>query len=341
MSKFGQAKFGAVGIFVAGLTVGIGVIGLGGCGKGGGGAVASINGEAISTDEWHRYMEFKPQVNVIDNSGNQVAARVAETMGFQAFQDLMRNKLMLQLAKDEGVAPTDKDIEDEIKFRNKMDGNFIPNLNSQGLKLEEIKDQLRIELARERILTKGIEVKDIAVNRFIEKNPAAFIKPPTADMQWILVKTEEAKALVDRDLKGGQSFSKVSSQYSQHPGAKTNTRFSQNVITSMPGPVRAIAEKLNEAQTSDWLKLSDGFAKFYVEKKTAPEKVAIDDLMKESIRRRLAVERGMIAIDLDTRLLNKMKESKIEVKLETLEGRWKTALERLEEIEENRSTNKN
>lgn len=338
MSMFGQSKIGAIGIFVAGLTVGLGIIGLGGCKGGGGGVVATINGEAITTDEWHRFMEYKPQVNVVDNTGNQVAARVAETIGFQSFQDLMRSKLMLQLAKDEGVSPTDKDIEEEIKFRSALDGNFIPNLTSQGLKLDEIKEQLRLELAREKILTKGIEVKDVAVDRFIEKNPAAFIKPPTADMEWILVKSEDAKGLVDRDLLGGQSFAKVSAQYSQHPGAKSSQRFSQNIVTSMPAPVRAIAEKLGEAQTSDWLKLSDGFAKFYMSKKTAPEKVKIDTVLKESIRRRLALERGMIAIDLDTRLLNKMKASKIEVKAETLESRWKQALERLSEIEENQAT---
>lgn len=341
MKRFGSSNIALATIFAAGLVTGFGIFAIGGCkGGGGGGSIATINGESISKDEWYRAMEFKPQVNVLDNAGNPVAARVSESIGYQAFQDLLRQRLILQLAQDEGVYPTDEDIKTELEFRNKLDGNFIPTLTANGLKLEEIKSQLRVELASEKLLTKNIKVSDLEIDRYIKNNPAAFIKPPTASMFWILVNSKEQQKLVDENLKGGQSFMTVSQQYSVHQDAKSNQRFPVDVINQMPAPVRAIAESLQEAKTSDWLQLSDGYAKFYMEKKTPAERVKIDGVLRDKLRRQLALERGKIGIDLDTRLVNKMKSSKINVNLESLEPRWKKALERLKDIEERKNSAK-
>ncbi|MCE9558392.1 MAG: SurA N-terminal domain-containing protein [Armatimonadetes bacterium] len=336
-----NAAFAAVGM--AGAILGISALSLTGCSggsssaSGAGPVVATVNGEKISTDDWHKYLETKNKVNVIANNNQIAEAQVAETLGYQGFQDMLRNKLILQLAADEGVAPNDKDILDEIEFRKKRSANFMQELTAAGFSLADIKDDLRVNLAREKILTKGITVSDLEVDRYIETHPKDFIEPPQVNMLWIFVKKPETKALVDADITQGQGFAPVAARYSDAEGAKDGARFPQNNAAALPGPIKKIAETLTEAKTSEWLTLSDGFAKFYMEKKTAAKKVKIDDVLKVFVRRQLAMQRGIQAIDLDTRLLEKMKASKIEVKNELLKTRWDKALESLKDMEEKKN----
>ncbi len=319
-------------------SVGIGLISvlalmMVGCGNKGGGSLATVNGEAISQDKFNKYLTFKPQVNVVASNGQVAQAQVAETLGYQAFQDLLRQSLITQLAKDEKLYPTNEEIESEVKFLKKQNANFITQLNGVGLNLQEIKEAVAVDMCRERILTKGIKISNVEVDLYIEKNPKQFIEPSTADLRWVFVKTSDLREKVNSELKAGQTFSSVAARYSQFQGAKEGGRFPQRVVASMNPQVQQLVQKHQPGQLTDWIRLSDGWAKFYVEAKTPAKKVKIDDTVREALRRQIALNRGLQAVDLDARLLAKMKSSDIVVTDRSLKTKWEASLKQLEEIE--------
>ncbi len=323
-------------VFLAGLAAGVMVTGIGGlaisgCGSSGGGELATINGEPITMKDFHRYLEYKPEVTVVTQTGAQTSAAVADTLAFQGLQDLLRQKLLLQLAKDNGVYPSDQDVLAELEFQKKREPNFLRGLQSRGLSVGEIKDNLRIDLARERLITKGLKVDLKEAEDYIKKNPKEFVDPATADMQWIVVKDDISKKPVDDALKTGQAFSVVASNLSQSPDAKRTTRFPMRLVDQMPAQIQQIVFSTKEAAVTDWVKLSDGWAKFYLEKFTPEKPIEMTDVRKQFVQRQIAIKRGMQATDIDKQLLDKLKESKIDIKYDDVKERWKEAFDSLKE----------
>lgn len=305
--------------------------GLVGCGQKTSGELVQVNGEGITLDQFHRFLEAKPTVNVTTGDGQVVQAQVSESLAFQAFQDLMRQRILLQMAKDYNVAPTEKDVLDEIEFQKKRNPNFIKDLQTRGLTLGEIRESLAVDLSRERLLTRGITVTTEETEKFIKDNPRQFVEPATVDMLWLLVKDEAAKGQVDRELNAGQQFSAVAQQFSTFPGARQSPRFPQRAQAALPPVIRNAIAKVGDAQQSAWLKLPEGWARFYVERKEAEKPVVMDETKKKALQRELAVRRGLQANDLDKALLEQLKASKIDVKYEDLKDPWKKAEERLKQ----------
>ncbi|MFQ3669775.1 MAG: SurA N-terminal domain-containing protein, partial [Fimbriimonadaceae bacterium] len=69
-----------------------------GCGGKSEDVVAVVNGERITTSQFYDYLERKPTVRVQTDNG-PVELPVADTIAFQAIQDLIARRLILQLAK--------------------------------------------------------------------------------------------------------------------------------------------------------------------------------------------------------------------------------------------------
>jgi parvulin-like peptidyl-prolyl isomerase len=324
--------------------VALAVMALAGCGNkgggsgGGGGLLATVNNDPITLDQFHKYLEYKPQVNVVTNNNQVAQAQVAGTLGLLAFEDLLRQKLLLQMAKDEGVFPTDQDIQKELEFQKKRNPDFVKELQARGLKLAEIRESLTVDIATERLITKGIKVEMPEVDKFIQDNPKSFVDPATVDMLWVFVKDKANEGSVDDELRAGQAFAAVAKRYSQFPGAATNQRFPQRVISAMPKEIQKLVDKTGEAQQTEWLTLSDGFAKFYVEKKEGEKPIVMDDTKKEFLRRQIALERGRKATDLDAKLQERLKSAKIDVKYDDMKELWKRAEEQLKQSDLNAKT---
>jgi parvulin-like peptidyl-prolyl isomerase len=304
-----------------------------GCGSGssGGTVLAVVNGETITMDEFHKYLEAKPTVRVQTNSG-VAEARVAESLAFQGLQDMIARQVTLQLAADEKVYPSEADINKELDFQKKLNPNFLPQLTRSGLTIERIKQSLLLNLARERLITKGVTVTMKEAEDYIAADPKQFVEPATVDMLWIFVRSESNKAQVDSALSAGQTFSIVATQFSEFPGARQqNGRFPQRQLDQLPADIQKLVNSTNEGRATAWIKMQDGWAKFFVEKKTAEKPMDMTPEKKELVRRQLAQQRGGQAIDLGKRVLDKLVESKVEVKERSLIEAWNTAFERFKE----------
>lgn len=322
------AALGSAGTFVALSQFGCG----GGSTAAGGSELAVVNGDHISMDELYKHLETKQKVKVLTNNG-PAEANVAESLTFQGLQDLIVNQIIIQIAKDEGVYPTEQEVLKELDYQKKLNPNFLPQLTQSGMTVDRIKQQLTLELAKEKILTKGVTVTPQEAEDFIKANPKQFTEPATADLLWVFVKSDAAKAKVDQAILAGQTFSMVATQNSEFPGARSSQgRFPQRRVDQMPVELQKLVNATVEGRpTGTWLKLSDGFAKFYVEKKTAEKPIVWTPEKKEGVRRSIAKQRGALAIDLSRRVQEKLAKSKIDVKAKQMSEMWKKAFDRFKE----------
>lgn len=319
---------------IAGLAMALTIGGCQGGGGGGGslpgGDLVTIDGESVSMNEFYKYLAVKQRVRV-DVGGRSVNGTVLQTLGFQGLEDLIRDRIVRHIAKDEGVYPTEKDVEAEIDFQKKRDPNFLRSATATGLDLNTIRSQISLQLAAENIVTKGIKVTPQEVHKYIADNPSQFIDPEAADLYWVLVSSDDQKKLVDSDLLAGQNFSAVATRYSQAEGArKEQGRFPQRVLGRLPVQLQELIRKTGELKTTDWIKTTDGWAKWYVQKKTKATKIKIDDNVKEIVRRQIMIQRGQVANDLDKRVKEKLLASKIDVKQTYYSSLWKDEIANLQ-----------
>ncbi len=321
-------------------TAALATLTLAGCHSGGsdGGNLATVNGETIGLDEYHKYMERKPLVIVQTQSG-PAELPVAAPLGFQALRDLINRRVLLQVAKDDGVFPTAADVDKELEFQRKRDPQFIQKLLGQGMTIDDIKRDLTLDLAKERVVTKGITVTPADADKFIKDNPQRFMNPEQAKLRVIAVREASKKASVDKDLAAGQPFPQVAVAYSIAPDVRrTQGIFPISNVQQMPPELQAIVRSTPEGKVADWKQFGNEWAKIMVEQKIAAKPVAIDDTMKESVRRALAMEKGGQATDLAKRLVDKLRTSKVAVTPPALKTQWDTAFKSLQESDVKAST---
>lgn len=306
------------------MVIGVSLVAFAGC-KGGGGSsdvVATVNGVPITQAEYLRYMMLKPSVQVQSSRG-PVDARLAEPIGFQALNDLVRQKILVQMAKDQGVYPTDDQITKEIQFQVEGDPNFVKRLSAQGLDTAMIKNALAVQMAQNNLITKGITVTPDEVDKYIAANPDKFTQPPSLDLDWILVHSEAAKKQADDDLRRGQPFEETAMRFSEATNAKDNKgAMPYHHLSELPKELQGPIGATEPLKSTDWIKASDGWAKFYVVRKTPATKVPITDHIKELVKRQIAFQRGANAAEIGNQIQDKLKTSSVDIKLSGLQDTW-------------------
>lgn len=320
------------------LIAAVAVASLTGCGGRSSNVIAVVNGQSITQDQFYNYLEAKPEVQIITQDGQTATARVQGTLAFQALQDLVRQQIIVQLAKDNGVSPTPQEIDAEVEFQRKREPEFVTQLKDRGLTLDQIKESLEVDLSREKLLTKDIKVEDSEVETYIKNNREMFTVPATFDAKWIFVQAEAKRREVDRELNSGSSFSTVARRLSDDPNAKdTLGQFPNRVVAGLPAQIQEVVNKTQEGKETDWIQLSDGWAKFYIEKKAAEKYNEPNDTEKTWLKRQLAVRKGLQSKDLDRRLLDKLKASKINIVYRELQNPWETAFKEIEKMSDTKT----
>lgn len=305
-----------------------------GCqGGGGGGQKATVDGDAITTEEFMSYLESKPTVRV-NVQGQVVEVPVADTLGFQALQDLVGKKVMMSLAKEAGVAPSDKDIEEEIKFRQEISPNFVQNLQKQGFTTAQIRREVMYSLAQERLLTKGITIPMAEVEKFIKDNPQQFIEPASAVIDIIFVPDAD-KAKADAEFAKGSAFDAVKLRYDKtEPELRSlvdaTMANGQGVpLSDMKPEFSSAIEKTAAGQMTGWVKSEKGSTRFKVISKKAKKNMEMTKERKEYLQRQMAMQRGSAASDLQDKIANKLKAANIDVKDEAMKEIWKNFMDRI------------
>ncbi len=317
------------------LFTGIALLALSGCGGGDKGSVVTVDGEGVTFDEFHQYLTTKRTVRVVVQ--NQVVeVPVAETLAFQALQELATQKLVMHMAADEGLMPTEKEVEAEIEFKKKINPRFLTDLKASGYTMGQIRSEVAYGLCEERLLTRGIKVEMSEVDKMIKENPEQFTDPATVSVYQILVLSESQKQQVDRELGGSQPFKTVATKFTQDPQGPRK----QYAIARLEEPIKSALAGKPVSYVTPWLTVGTSQVKFFIDEITQAKPIDMTDERREMLRRQVALSYGRQANDLAEQVADRLRGSDVRVSEDEtmLTDMWKRFKDRLEKKAESEET---
>jgi len=167
-------------------------------------------GASLTITEPQFYSQLQ---NFIPNSSPQSGAPIGQTTGRLVLQQLLLNLMVEGLAQDEGVAPTDAEINTQYSnielIQNARNIKpFDQALTDAGLTPQLFKDlQVKPQLAQLNLLTKGVTVTDADVEKFYNANKdKQFTKPARVHIKRIVVATLPEAQEIAKAIAGGQTF---------------------------------------------------------------------------------------------------------------------------------------
>ena len=300
----------------------------------------------MDSEHYLKTLETLDQVSVYDpQTGRQILARVAQPLSSQALARIVERELILQTAKDENKLPSPDDVNKELELQQKINPNLVDSAKAIGLTLDDVKDMLRLELARYNLVVGNNPQKTLKdAKDYVAKNPKMFETPPTVTLRWIVLESGDKKTAVDKDLAAGVTFGAVAAKYSAISSAKTdNGAFNPQPGSPVPRPVPLTAQSLpkelydaaqktSPGKVSDWIKVqAGGWVKILVENKTAVQKNEPSAAQLELVRRQLTQQERMGEIDVNGMLMKKLLASDIQVIPGYLKKNWETVFTQLKQ----------
>ncbi len=307
--------------------------GCGGAKASGSSSIATFNEAPISREDYNKRLETMQVVRVVDGNGNVVQARVAEPMSSQALQMLMIEQAIIQAARDEKVLPSSDDIEKERKFREELQQGYVNELKKMGLSMADIDRQIMLELAQERLTTRGVPEKTMDdVDKYITDNPNITRVPATATFRVIVVESAAEQQAVDADLRGGLPFGSVASMRSKMPNARMNNgSFPDNSAQPRPMAVQGLRPEMQKAlnetaegKISEWVVVDQQRIKIFVEAKAPETKTTLSNAQKERLRRELMAREGQVQNDVQKLIVEKLSKADVKVNINYLRQAWET-----------------
>ncbi|WP_227625149.1 peptidylprolyl isomerase [Fimbriimonas ginsengisoli] len=276
--------------------------------------VVIVNGEEIKGGEYYHRMEFLPGV------GKKTGATISEfPPGFLTIEQLITERLVFQLAKKKGVSPTDMEVDAEYRNRKEETPNLDELWIGTGRSLDDLRYQIRYELAQFKIQTFGVTVTDQEVASYFNAHPDEFTIPKKYQLRVIVVKADADKSAVDSALSGGTSFADTAKKYSTDLTKGIGGEYGQVPETMLGASVRNAIAATKIGGTTDWIptQLQGGetaYVKFLVENIIAAKKLSLDDKLKVRVRKKLMMDRGNVKNNIDKEMKAMRLDAKIDIK---------------------------
>lgn len=169
----------------------------------GGGAIATVNGQAISQSDFTSKLE-----------GSPVARGV--------LQQMVQNALIDQYAKSHNITVTDAEVaqKETALQANFPNGSWSEMLKARGLTEADVKDALTEQLILSKALAPQVTISQDQIQQYFAKNHKAFDQPAQVQARHILVADLATANKVEAALKAGGNFADLAKQYSTDPGSK-------------------------------------------------------------------------------------------------------------------------
>lgn len=269
--------------------------------------VAVVDDEALTLSEIQE--EGQPVVRKIfqDFVGPERDRRLEEAEK-NLLDDLIDRRLMYQVAKREGVLPSEAEVNgaiDDLKKNNKVtdDAQFRAMLRAEGLTLELIRRSIGERLAIGRLLAHQIRstiiLNEDELVKYYQSNQEKFKRIPQAEIRHILLpvppgadeaavraRAEEARA----KIAAGADFAQIGRQYSDPSSGASG----DEVITVHRGDlapqIEAAAFSVPAGEVSPLIRTESGFHLIKVER-IQTEPVAPFAEVRDSIRDQLFQEK--------------------------------------------------
>lgn len=195
------------------------------------GAVAVVDGEEITKSEFDALLQrAKTSYEQNKRPFPKVGTPEYKTIQNQAVQYLVQQEKYRQEAEGLDVEVTEKEIDDRLKqvkqqYFQGNEAEFQKNIKSQGLTVEEIRNEIEGQLLSEKIyakVTDDVKVSDDEITAYYNKHKADYKVAASRDVRHILV---AKKALADdlhTRLENGGNFAALAKKHSTDPGSKQN-----------------------------------------------------------------------------------------------------------------------
>ena len=276
-------------------------------------AIAKIGDTVIDKETYLRRLEQVP--TPVQIAGSQLTAVPA---GYATLQQMVREQVLLDMAKEEGVLPTEQQVEERVQREMKNNPQIKQAITDQRLTLDDYRQQVRVALAEFNLRTKGVTVTEQEVKKIYDENKQAFYRPASARVRFIQVQNPEVRKQIDDDLKRGFNFQSIVNKYAQNPVAGVQ---SGETEFALEGPlpqtpegqilqrVRTILKNAKPQQVTDWIPVGNGVvARFEVLAKSEGRQLPLEEV-KETIREQLMLQKGMqtnrdLNLELNKRIVN-------------------------------------
>lgn len=246
-----------------------------------------VNGEAITGDRYFRRMEVLPHV------GRMRDGRFVENApGFLTLQQLITETLLLQVARNNNVYPTDAQVTEELQRRLAYAPDLLRGFELLGLDESFLRHEIRISLAEFNLQTMGVTVTDFEVEKYYQDNPGLFVAPKRYHLRMIGVSTAAMKQTVDGELAAGTSFADVARRHSEEASKIAGGDMGVVEERSLADVMRPVVAATAKGETSAWVEAQGYHFKFQVLDIFPEEKLELDAELKAEIRKSLMVAQG-------------------------------------------------
>ena len=194
------------------------------------GIAATVNDDAIT------FSDIRNRLNLyLAGNPQQPPPDVRHKLELQVLDKLIDEKLQMQEAKKEGITVSDDDLAqglEQIAKQNHMTlGQFKDKLNSSGVKMSTLNEQLRAEIAWSQLVRRklrpDVAVSESEIDSALEQQAHARGREEFLVAEILLpVPSKEMEDTVRHDgekiveaLKHGGSFQQAARQFSKAPGA--------------------------------------------------------------------------------------------------------------------------
>ncbi len=256
--------------------------------------VVIVNGEEIKGAEYYRRMEY------LSGVGTQSAAGFSEfPPGFITIQQIINERLIFALAKDKGIYPTDAEVQEELNIRQGDNPKLLEDWIASGGNTEDLKYQLRVQIAQFKIQTFGITMTDTQVENDYKTRPDTYKIPKQYKLRVIVVPTSDETKAVDQELASGKTFADVAKAKSVDITKNIGGEFGTVPIYKLATETQTALAETKIGQATKWLTTTpDGgqgaYLKFLLEDVIPEKKMELDAKLRRMIRRQLMMDKGRI-----------------------------------------------
>lgn len=239
--------------------------------------VAVVNNEVITRSE----LDDRIRIALQQLRAQSEQPPSAEVLERQVLERMIADRAQLQFAKESGITVDPGQIDravERVAAANKVSlTEFRRALERDGISMEQLRDDLRIELVlqrlREREVDSKIQVSEIDIDNYLAEGTAPEVKggPVEWNIAHILVRVPEnasddqlaqlqgkARQALEQ-VRGGAAFAKVAETFSDAEDAKSGGAMGWRTRDRTPELFAEAVEKLGRGGVSDVLRSPAGF----------------------------------------------------------------------------------
>lgn len=205
--------------------------------------------------------------------------------GAQVLDVLVADKIMQAEVKKQTIEISDEEIEEDFEEMKDFYGSeedLNKELETYGLTIEDVKDNIKSNLQIERLLEPYIDITDEEMAKHFEENKASFGNEEQVKASHILVETEDVALEVKAKLDAGEDFAELAKEYSiDEANSQLGGNLGYFAESKMVAEFSDAAFSLEVGEISDPVKTNFGYHIIKIEDKMEEKVPVLEESIEE------------------------------------------------------------